>query len=206
MGITELFITALALAMDAFAISICKGLSAGRATLKNTVTVGLYFGGFQAIMPLLGYFLGRTFSSLISNVAPLVAFGLLLIIGINMIRESFGCDECTDADFSFKAMFPLAIATSIDALAVGVSFSMLENTNIVIAISLIGIITFIMCVIGVKIGAVFGAKFQHLAERAGGIVLIVMSLKILLEYIFEKTLSANGLIEGFKLLFERIFS
>ena len=206
MGITELFITALALAMDAFAISICKGLSAGRATLKNTVTVGLYFGGFQAIMPLIGYLLGRTFSSLISNVAPLVAFALLLIIGINMIRESFDCDECTDADFSFKAMFPLAIATSIDALAVGVSFSMLENTNIVLAIALIGIITFIMCVIGVKIGAVFGAKFQHLAERAGGIVLIVLSLKILLEYIFEKALAADGLIDVFKLLFERIFS
>lgn len=206
MGITELFITALALAMDAFAISICKGLSAGRATLKNTITVGLYFGGFQAIMPLLGYFLGMTFSSLISNVAPLVAFGLLLIIGINMIRESFGCDECTDADFSFKAMFPLAIATSIDALAVGVSFSMLENTNIALAIALIGVITFVMCVIGVKIGAVFGAKYQHLAERAGGIVLIVMSLKILLEYIFEKTLYAESLIDGFKILFEKIFS
>ena len=206
MGITELFITALALAMDAFAVSICKGLSAGKATFKNTVTVGLYFGGFQALMPLLGYFLGKTFSSLISNIAPIVAFALLLLIGANMIRESYGCEECTDADFSFKAMVPLAIATSIDALAVGVSFSMLENTNIFIAISLIGIITFIMCVIGVKVGSVFGAKFQNLAERAGGIVLIVLSLKILLEYIFEKALAADGIIEGFKILFERIFS
>lgn len=206
MGITALFITALALAMDAFAISICKGLSAGKATFKNVLTVGLYFGGFQAIMPLIGYLLGKTFSSLISNVAPLVAFGLLLIIGINMIRESFDCDECTDADFSPKAMIPLAIATSIDALAVGVSFSMLENTNIVWAISLIGVITFIMCAIGIKIGAVFGAKYQHLAERAGGIVLIVMSLKILLEYIFEKTLAAQSLLDGFKILFEKIFS
>ena len=206
MGFTALFITAVALAMDAFAISICKGLSAGKATFKNIVTVGLYFGGFQAVMPLLGYWLGTAFSSLISNVAPLVAFGLLLVIGINMIKESFGCEDCSDADFSPKAMIPLAVATSIDALAVGVSFAMLKGTNIALAVSLIGVITFVLCGVGVKIGAVFGAKYKSLAERAGGIVLIIMSLKILLEYIFEKTLAAESLMNGFKILFERIFS
>lgn len=206
MGFTELFITAVALAMDAFAISICKGLSAGKATFKNTMIAGLYFGGFQALMPLLGYFLGSAFSSLVSTVAPLVAFALLLIIGVNMIKESFGCEECSNADFSFKAMFPLAIATSIDALAVGIGFAMLPDTNICIAILLIGVVTFILCVAGVKIGSVFGARYRSLAELAGGIVLVLMSLKILLEYIFEKAFAAEGLIDGFRMLFERIFS
>ena len=211
MGITEILSTlglAVALAMDAFAVSMCKGLSAGKATVKHMLITALYFGGFQAIMPLLGYFLGTTFSSLISNIAPLVAFALLLIIGINMIRESFECDECTDADFSFKAMFPLAIATSIDASIAGLSIAMdsNSNTNIWLAICLIGIITFLFCFVGVKIGAIFGAKYKSVAERAGGIVLIILSLKTLLVYIFEKTLSANGLIEGFKMLFEKIFS
>ncbi|MBE6547911.1 MAG: manganese efflux pump [Ruminococcaceae bacterium] len=205
MGITELLLTAVALAMDAFAISICKGLSAGKAKIKHMITVGLYFGGFQALMPLLGYWLGKSFSSLISNVAPLVACGLLLLIGINMIRESCGCDECQDADFSPKAMIPLAVATSIDALAVGIGMAMLDGTNITLAVILIGIVTFIFCAIGIKIGAVFGAKYQSAAERAGGIVLILMGLKVLLEYIFEKTLSAPSLLEGFKMLFERIF-
>jgi len=205
MGITELLLTAVALAMDAFAISICKGLSAGKAKIKHMITVGLYFGGFQALMPLLGYWLGKSFSSLISNVAPLVACGLLLLIGINMIRESCGCDECQDADFSPKAMITLAVATSIDALAVGIGMAMLDGTNITLAVILIGIVTFIFCAIGIKIGAVFGAKYQSAAERAGGIVLILMGLKVLLEYIFEKTLSAPSLLEGFKMLFERIF-
>ncbi len=210
MGTTEILSTlglAVALAMDAFAVSMCKGLSVGKANVKHMLITALYFGGFQAIMPLLGYFLGKTFASLISTIAPLVAFALLLIIGINMIRESFGCDECADADFSFKSMLPLAIATSIDAAIAGVSIAM-DNSgaSIWLAICLIGITTFLFCFVGVKIGAIFGAKYKSAAERAGGIVLIILSLKILLEYIFEKTLAADGLIDGFKLLFEKIFS
>ena len=205
MGIIELLITAVALAMDAFAISICKGLASGKATAKNILTAALYFGGFQAIMPLIGYLLGSLFSELISNVAPLVAFGLLLIIGINMLKESF-CEECADADFSFRAMLPLAIATSIDALATGVGFAMLAGTNIVIAVTLIGVVTFGFCAVGVKIGATFGAKYKTVAERIGAIVLILMSLKILIEFLFEKLLGASSFFEGIALLFERIFS
>lgn len=189
MGFIELLITALALSMDAFAVSVCKGLSAGKATPKNILAAGLYFGGFQAVMPLIGYFLGTRFSSLVSNIAPIIAFGLLFIIGINMIRESFKKDEDADADFSPRAMIPLAIATSIDALAVGISFAMLEGTNIFWAVSLIGIVTFILCAVGVKIGAVFGAKYKCVAERIGGVVLIALSLKILIEFILEKLAS-----------------
>lgn len=206
MGFTSLLITAIALAMDAFAVSICKGLASGRATFKNILTVGLYFGGFQAVMPLIGYLLGTRFSLIISNVAPLVAFGLLLLIGINMIRESCGDDEEINDDFSPRAMIPLAIATSIDALAVGVSFAMIRGTNIFSAIALIGVATFVLCAIGLKVGTVFGAKYKTAAERAGGIVLIVMSLKILLEFLFEKYLCAPTLWSGFVALFERLFN
>ncbi len=205
MGFTELLITAIALAMDAFAVSICKGLSSGKATIKNILAVGLYFGGFQAGMPLLGYLLGRSFSSLVCNVAPLVASGLLLIIGINMIRESFGDDDDVNDSFSPRAMLPLAVATSIDALAVGVGFAMMPGTNIVWAVTLIGVATFLLCGIGLKVGVVFGAKYKSAAERAGGIVLILMSLKILLEFIFEKAFAADSLIDGFAALFTRIF-
>lgn len=186
MNFIELFIIALALSMDAFAVSVCKGLSAGKATAKNILAAALYFGGFQAVMPLIGYFLGTRFSSLVSNVAPVIAFGLLFIIGVNMIRESFKRDEDENADFSPRAMIPLAIATSIDALAVGISFAMLEGTNIYLAVSFIGIVTCILCAVGVKIGALFGAKYKCVAERVGGIVLILLSLKILIEFIVEK--------------------
>lgn len=204
MGITELLITAIALSMDAFAISICKGLSSGKATLKNILTAALYFGGFQALMPLIGYLLGSLFSEMIANIAPLVAFGLLLIIGINMLKESY-CEECVDADFSARAMLPLAIATSIDALATGVGFAMLAGTNITVAVILIGVVTFAFCAVGVKLGAVFGAKYKTLAERLGAIVLILMSLKILVEYLFDRLLGATSLADGFMILFERIF-
>lgn len=186
MGFIELLITAFALSMDAFAVSVCKGLCAGKAKLKNILAAGLYFGGFQAVMPLLGYWLGARFSSLVSNVAPIIAFGLLLIIGINMVRESFKKDDDANDDFSPRAMIPLAVATSIDALAVGVSFAMLEGTNIFAAVSLIGIVTCILCAVGVKIGAVFGARYKCAAEFIGGGVLIVMSLKILIEFIVER--------------------
>ncbi len=182
MGFTELFIIALGLSMDAFAVSVCKGLSVKKLSLRHTLIAGAYFGGFQALMPLLGYFLGVQFESLIQSVDHWVAFALLSVIGINMIRESRGDPEELDASFAFKAMLPLAIATSIDALAVGITFAFLR-VDILAAVCLIGATTFILSALGVKIGHVFGAKYKAKAELAGGIVLIVMGLKILLEHL-----------------------
>ncbi len=189
MNFVELFFIALGLSMDAFAISVCKGLStgtgAGKVKLRHSVICGLYFGGFQVLMPLIGYFLGRKFESLISNIAPIVAFVLLALIGVNMIRESRGEAEKVNSSFAFKAMLPLAIATSIDALVVGISFAMVDGTNIWYAITLIGITTLIISAIGVKIGSAVGDKFGSKAELAGGIILIVLGLKILVEYLFK---------------------
>ena len=182
MGFTELFIIALGLSMDAFAVSVCKGLSVKKLSLRHTLIAGAYFGGFQALMPLLGYFLGVQFESLIQSVDHWVAFALLSVIGMNMIRESRGDPEELDASFAFKAMLPLAIATSIDALAVGITFAFLQ-VDILVAVCLIGATTFILSALGVKIGHVFGAKYKAKAQLAGGIVLIVMGLKILLEHL-----------------------
>ena len=181
MGFTALFILAVGLAMDAFAVSVCKGLSLGETKLKHSVTAGLYFGGFQAIMPLIGYMLGIRFQHMIQRVDHWIAFVLLLIIGINMIREAKEQEECSSS-MKPKDMLPMAVATSIDALAVGVTFAFL-GVNIVWAVSLIGVITFILSAVGVKVGSVFGFKYKSKAEILGGAVLILMGIKILLEHL-----------------------
>lgn len=186
MGFFELILLAVGLSMDAFAVSICKGLSMKKATLGAGAVCGAWFGGFQAAMPLIGFFLGTLFAGVIEAFDHWVAFGLLVIIGINMLKEalSSGCDcEGTNgADLSFKTMFVMAVATSIDALAVGISLAMAGNVNIWAAIGLIGVITFIMCAIGVKIGNVFGSRFEKKAQIAGGVILILLGSKILLEH------------------------
>ena len=182
MGLWELFVIALGLSMDAFAVSICKGLSVKRCSIRHMLICGLYFGLFQGAMPLIGYLLGCQFESLVTAIAPYIAFALLAFIGSNMIREALsGDDEACNDDFSVQAMVPLAIATSIDALAVGVSFAFLQ-VNIVPAVSFIAIITFVCCMFGVKVGSVFGDKYQSRAELFGGVVLIIMGAKILIEH------------------------
>lgn len=183
MGLAELFIIAVGLSMDAFAVSICKGLSLGKIKFKHMCIAGLWFGGFQALMPAIGYFLGSFFADMVTKYAHWVAFILLAFIGGNMIKESFEkdeCEDCGDAAMDAKTMFVLAIATSIDAMAVGVSFAFLQ-VQIVPAVAFIGVITFICSGLGVKIGSIFGSKYKSKAEFAGGIVLIVMGLKTLLE-------------------------
>lgn len=180
MKIIELFLIAVGLSMDAFAVAVCKGLSVRYVKLRDALTVGLWFGVFQALMPLIGYFLGTGFRQYIESVDHWIAFGLLLLIGINMIREAFGEDEETNASFSVKTMLPLAIATSIDALAVGVSFA-LSDISIVPAVSLIGIVTLILSALGVYIGNIFGSKYRKGAEIAGGCILIFIGAKILFE-------------------------
>ena len=182
MNLMELFLLAVGLSMDAFAVAVCKGLSMSKMSWKKALIVGLYFGIFQAAMPLAGYFLGKQFEKLITTFAPWVAFALLAIIGANMIRESFGEEEhCSDA-VGFKEMAVLALATSIDALAVGISFAFLK-VSIVPAVSFIGVVTLSLSVIGVKIGNVFGSRYRAKAELAGGIILILIGLKILLEHL-----------------------
>lgn len=171
--------------MDAFAVSVCKGLAMKRCTWGKAGIVGLYFGAFQALMPLIGFFLGVQFKEVITSVDHWIAFILLGIIGANMIREAFGsCDECQDADASLdvRTMLGLAVATSIDALAVGVTFAFLQ-VEIVPAVSFIGAITFTLSVAGVKIGNIFGTKYQSKAELAGGVILILMGCKILLDHL-----------------------
>ncbi|MBQ4145937.1 MAG: manganese efflux pump [Clostridia bacterium] len=180
MELWEIFLIAIGLAMDAFAVSICKGLSVNKVRNSHRLSVGLYFGGFQMLMPIIGYFLGTQFQSFIEQFDHWVAFILLCLIGINMIREAAGECETLDSSFGFKAMLPLAVATSIDAMAVGVTFAFME-VNIVLAISLIGAVTFILSVIGINIGNVFGCKYRTKAEIFGGIVLIAIGLKILFE-------------------------
>ncbi len=185
MGFGELLLLAVGLSMDAFAVSVCKGLSIKKAGLREGAVCGLWFGGFQGLMPLVGFFLGTLFADAIEAIDHWVAFGLLAIIGINMLKEVFcGCDcEEHDADLSPKTMFLMAIATSIDALAVGISLAMTGNVNIYAAVALIGLITCGMCMIGVKIGNVFGSRFEKKAQAAGGIILILLGVKILLEHL-----------------------
>ena len=182
MGLFELFLIAVGLSMDAFAVAICKGLSVKKVTIKHGVIVGLYFGGFQAGMPLLGYFLGSSFAKYIEKYDHWIAFVLLGVIGFNMIRESREKEEELNASFGFKAMFPMAVATSIDALAVGVSFAIMQ-VRIGWAVAFIGVITFMLSAIGVKIGNHFGVKYKSKAELFGGIVLILLGTKILLEHL-----------------------
>lgn len=181
MGLLELFIIAVGLSMDAFAVSICKGLSVEKLQRKHSVIVGLYFGGFQAVMPFIGYCLGSSFQSLVEQIDHWIAFFLLLLIGANMIRESGGESEEMNDSFSVKTMVPLAVATSIDALAVGISFAFLK-VRIVPAVCFIGVITFILSAVGVRIGNVVGLRYKSKAELAGGLVLILMGIKILLEH------------------------
>ena len=169
--------------MDAFAVSVCKGISMKKMNWKKACIIGLWFGGFQALMPTLGYFLGSAFESLVTNIDHWIAFILLAIIGGNMIKEAFSKDkEESNDDISFKTMLMLAIATSIDALAVGITFAFL-NVNLLLSISMIGIITFVISIIGTKVGNRFGNKYEKNAELAGGIILILIGLKILLEHL-----------------------
>ncbi len=189
MGIGELILLAVGLSMDAFAVSICKGLSMKRATLRAQAICGGWFGGFQGLMPLIGFLLGSLFAQAIQSIDHWVAFILLAIIGINMLREAFDrtcdVDGCCDgdADLSVKTMFVMAVATSIDALAVGISLAMAGNVNIWLAVTLIAVITFFLSALGVKIGNIFGSRFEKKAEAAGGIILILLGLKILLEHL-----------------------
>lgn len=182
MSILDLFILAVGLSMDAFAVSVCKGLSLGKIKPKHMCIAGAWFGGFQALMPLIGYFLGSFFAEMIEKYDHWVAFVLLAIIGGNMIKESFDKDEKVDSSMDVKSMLLLAIATSIDALAVGVTFAFLQ-VQIVPAVSFIGVITFIFSAVGVKIGSLFGTKYKSKAELFGGIVLVLIGIKILLESI-----------------------
>lgn len=186
MGFFELMMLAVGLSMDAFAVSICKGLSMKKAGVKEGAICGIWFGGFQALMPVIGFFLGTLFAKQIEAFDHWVAFILLALIGANMLKEAFSkCDCCEeqDADLSVKTMFVMAVATSIDALAVGISLAMAGNVNIWIAMALIGLVTFVMCTAGVKIGNVFGSRYEKKAEAAGGIILIFLGLKILLEHL-----------------------
>ncbi len=185
MGFVELFILAVGLSMDAFAVSVCKGLAMKKATWKAELCCGAWFGGFQALMPLIGYFLGSLFIDAISAIDHWVAFILLAIIGINMLREALSGDEeeTADADLSVKTMFVMAIATSIDALAVGISLAMAGVSNIFLAVLLIGATTFVLSAIGVKVGNVFGSRYEKKAEVVGGIILILLGVKILLEHL-----------------------
>ena len=173
MGFVELFLIAVGLSMDAFAVSICKGLSMPKMKWKNAILAGVYFGGFQALMPAIGYLLGSQFENVIVNVDHWIAFVLLAIIGINMIREALGEGESLDDSFDVKTMLLLAVATSIDALAVGVTFAFLR-VNIVTAVIFIGCTTFVFGVAGIKIGNVFGSRFRAKAQIAGGVILILI--------------------------------
>lgn len=187
MGFAELLLLAVGLSMDAFAVSICKGLAMKRTTLKAELTCGVWFGGFQALMPLIGFFLGTLFAGAIEAVDHWVACLLLVIIGINMLKEAFGqdgeCESCGSADLSAKTMFVMAVATSIDALAVGISLAMAGDVNILQAVVLIGICTCGLSMAGVKIGSIFGSRFEKKAQLAGGVILILLGIKILLEHL-----------------------
>ena len=186
MSLIEIFLIGIGLSMDAFAVSICKGLSAGEAKPKHMIIAGLWFGGFQALMPLIGYALGSMFERYIVSFDHWIAFILLIIIGGNMIKESRDkCEACSgqNSSFAFVTMLVLAVATSIDALAVGVTFAFLK-VNIWAAIGIIGATTFVFSAAGIKIGSIFGAKYKSKAELLGGLVLVGIGLKILIEHLF----------------------
>ena len=186
MGIFDLFLTGIALSMDAFAVSIGKGLSVKQLRPHHSLIVGAYFGGFQALMPLLGFLLASSFAEYIRRFDHWIAFALLVLIGANMLREALsgGEEEAANASFGVKTMLPLALATSIDALATGVTFAMTQ-TNIWLAISIVGATTFVFSAAGLKIGNVFGNKYRSKAELLGGVILILMGIKILIEHLAE---------------------
>jgi len=185
MGLSELAMTAVALSMDAFAVAVCKGLATSKVRTKHMLITGAWFGGFQALMPFIGFLLGQTFNDLITPVDHWVTFFLLGVIGFNMLKESLECEDEADASLGFKIMLTMALATSIDALAVGIGFALIPDINIVFAVSAIGVITFTLSAIGVKIGSAFGSKWRAPAEFAGGVVLIGIGLKMLLEHTLE---------------------
>lgn len=183
MSLLSLFLIAVGLSMDAFAVAVCKGLAMEQVTPKKALIVGLWFGGFQGLMPFLGYLLGSQFQQYIQSIDHWIAFVLLALIGISMIKEALsGEEEHANASLDVKTMFLLALATSIDALAVGVTFAFL-NQAILPAVSFIGVTTLVLSMVGVKIGNIFGLKYKSKAELAGGVILILMGLKILLEHL-----------------------
>ena len=182
MHIGELALLAIALAMDAFAVSVCKGLATRRVEMRHLLACGLWFGGFQALMPAIGYFLGAAFEAHISSFDHWIAFVLLALIGVGMIREAFSPEEEADASVGIKVMFPMAVATSIDALAVGITFGVLQ-VDLLLAMLLIGVITALLSALGVKIGNLFGMRYRFAAEICGGILLIILGAKILLEHL-----------------------
>ena len=186
MGFWALLALGVGLAMDAFAVSVCKGLSSRHASFKNMAKCGLWFGIFQGLMPLIGYFVAGLFARQIESFDHWIAFLLLALIGANMLKEAFSKEEecdCKSADFSFKTMLTMAIATSIDAAAVGVSLALSGGVNMVEAVIIIAVVTCILSALGVKIGSVFGDKFEKKAQIAGGTILILLGLKILLEHL-----------------------
>lgn len=185
MSLIELFLIAVGLSMDAFAVSLCKGLAARKVSAGHILTVGLWFGGFQALMPAAGYFLGASFESYINAFDHWIAFLLLGFIGGNMLHESLSKEDADVLNDSFapKTMFIMAVATSIDALAAGITFALLPDVNIAAAVLFIGAVTFILSGIGLKMGSIFGLKYKAKAEFAGGIILILIGLKILLEHL-----------------------
>lgn len=188
MNLVTILVLALGLSMDAFAVSVCKGLAMRKVTVKKAVTVGVWFGGFQALMPAIGYVLGYQFQDKIMTVDHWIAFILLALIGANMIREAVcekeeECSKCVqEADLGVREMFVLAVATSIDALAVGITFAFLK-VNIIAAITAIGVITFVLSIFGVKVGNAFGTRYKAKAELAGGVILVLLGVKILLEHL-----------------------
>ncbi len=184
MGLWELFVIAVGLSMDAFAVSICKGLSVQRASLRHALCAGLWFGGAQALMPLLGWLLGSRFQAAIERYDHWIAFVLLCALGVNMLREARGGgeEECVDSSFSWRSMLPMALATSIDALAVGVTFAFLR-VDILPAVLFIGAITFLLSALGVRLGGVFGRRYRTASQILGGTILILMGVKILLEHL-----------------------
>ena len=186
MSFMELVLIAVGLSMDAFAVAICKGLSVQKRGWKHYLTVGVWFGGFQALMPTLGYLLGTTFERYITSVDHWVAFVLLCLIGGSMLKEGLAKEEEEKeerAGFDFKSMLLLAVATSIDALAVGITFALLPDVNIFSAVGLIGTITFCLSAVGLKVGNIFGLKYKSKAEVVGGVILILIGVKILLEHL-----------------------
>ena len=180
MTLTDLILIAVGLSMDAFAVSICKGLSVRRVSARHALLCGVWFGGFQALMPLIGYYLGSFFAEMITKYDHWIAFILLLFIGGKMVKESFGDEENVDSSMDVKSMFILAVATSIDALAVGVTFAFLK-VSIVPAVTFIGAVTFVCSALGVKIGSLFGMRYKAKAELFGGVILVAIGVKILLE-------------------------
>ena len=186
MSFWEVLLLAVGLSMDAFAVSVCKGLSVKKAGFKESASCGIWFGGFQALMPVIGYYLGTVFADAIRAFDHWVAFVLLALIGANMLKEAFEkCDCCQEnnGDFSVKTMLVMAIATSIDALAVGISLAMAGNVNIWLAVSMIGVTTCGLSAAGVKIGNVFGSRYEKPAQISGGVILILLGIKILLEHL-----------------------